>query len=119
MLNVVNSIDHTGTPYLYRGEDCMDKFVEQLSKIREEIFERMKENKPMDITDEQELEFRQSTRCSVCNKNFSPDDEKVRDHCHFSGYFRGAAQVKCNLDYSFKFFKIPVFFHNLKIMMDI
>ena len=73
----------------------------------------------MDITYEQELEFRQSTRCSICNKNSSPDDEKVRDHCHFSGYFRGAAQVKCNLDYSFKFFKIPVFFHNLKIMMDI
>ena len=25
---VVNSIDNTSTPCLYRGEDCMDKFVE-------------------------------------------------------------------------------------------
>ena len=74
----------------------------------------MKENKPMDITYEQELEFRQSTRCLICNKNFKPDDEKVRDHCHFSGQYRGAAHVKCNFDYLFKFFKIPVFFHNLK-----
>ena len=33
MLNVVNSIDNISTPYLYRGDDCMDKFVEQLAKI--------------------------------------------------------------------------------------
>ena len=39
MLNVVNSIDNTSTPYLYRGGDCMDKFVEQLSQIGEGIFE--------------------------------------------------------------------------------
>ena len=28
MLNVKNSIDNSCQPYLYRGEDCMDKFVE-------------------------------------------------------------------------------------------
>ena len=50
----------------------------------------------------------------VDNKIFKEDDEKVRDHCHFTGKYRGAAHVKCNLDYSFRYFKIPVFFHNLK-----
>ena len=39
---------------------------------------------------------------------------KVRDHCHFTGQYRGAAHNKCNLDFSFRYFKIPVFFHNLK-----
>ena len=68
----------------------------------------------MDISDEQEIEFRKATRCSICNKNFKPEDEKVRDHCHFSGNYRGASHVKCNLDYSFRYFKIPIFFHNLK-----
>ena len=47
------------------------------------------------------------TRCSICNILFE-EDERVRDHCHFTGKYRGAAHVKCNLDYSF----IPVFFHN-------
>ena len=68
----------------------------------------------MEISPEQEQEFQSSTRCSICNKIFKEDDEKVRDHCHFTGKYRGAAHVKCNLDYSFRYFKIPVFFHNLK-----
>lgn len=114
MLNVVDRINKSSTPCIYRGEDCMDKFVEQLASIKDEILERMKENKPMIISDEQELEFRNATRCSICNKHFKEEDKKVRDHCHFTGHYRGAAHEKCNLDYSFKFFKVPVFFHNLK-----
>ena len=35
----------------------------------------------------------------------------VRDHCHFTGKFRGAAHQNCNLLYR-KTFKIPAFFHN-------
>ena len=38
----------------------------------------------------------------------------MADHCHFTGVYRGAAHNKCNLDYCFKYFKIPIFFHNLK-----
>ena len=114
MMNVVNRIDKTSRPYLYRGEDCMEKFVEQLTEIKTDIFNKMNVNKPMEITDEQEIEFRKATRCSICNKQFKPEDEKVRDHSHFTGQYRGAAHVKCNLDYSFKFSKIPIFFRNLK-----
>ena len=35
----------------------------------------------------------------------------VRDHCHWTGKFRGAAHQKCNLMYR-KTYKIPIFFHN-------
>ena len=114
MLNVVNRLENKSTPYLYRGEDCMEKFVQQLSEIRSDIFEKMDVNEPMDITAEQEIEFKKSTRCSICNKQFDKGDTKVRDHCHFTGKYRGAAHEKCNLDYCFKHFKVPVFFHNLK-----
>ena len=114
MINVVNSIDKTSTPYLYRGENCMDRFVEKLYEVREQIMDKMHEEKPMIITPEQEIEFRNATRCSICNKNFEEGDKRVRDHCHFTGLYRGCAHEKCNLDYCFRYYKIPVFFHNLK-----
>ena len=37
---------------------------------------------------------------------------KVRDNCHFTGKYRGAAHSKCNIQYR-KIKDIPVFFHNL------
>ena len=38
----------------------------------------------------------------------------MRDHCHLTGDYRGAAHSECNLHYSNNKIKIPVFFHNLK-----
>ena len=75
----------------------------------------MNVNKPMDeLTSAQKIEFKLASNCSICGKKFQEDDTKVKDHCHFTGKYRGAAHVKCNLDYSFRYFKIPIFFHNLK-----
>ena len=36
---------------------------------------------------------------------------KVRDHCHYTGEYRGAAHSICNLKYSVPK-KIPIAFHN-------
>ena len=66
MLNVVSRIGNTCQPYLYRGEDCMKKFVEQLTEIKKDIFEKNNVNKPMDeLTYEQKTEFRNATHCSI------------------------------------------------------
>ena len=32
-------------------------------------------------------------------KRFTNDNKKVRDHCHFTGKYRGAAHSKCNMNY--------------------
>ena len=52
----------------------------------------------------------------MCLKEFFPKDIKgnikVRDHCHFTGRYRGAAHVSCNLQYKIPDY-IPVVFHNL------
>ena len=51
-----------------------------------------------------------STLCHICNEELGKD--RVHDHCHLTGKFRGAAYEACNLQYRFtKFF--PVVFHNL------
>ena len=50
------------------------------------------------------------TLCHICNEELGED--RVRDHCHLSGKFRGSAHKICNLKYKVsKFF--PVVFHNL------
>ena len=46
-------------------------------------------------------------------KLFEVSDEKVIDHCHISGKYRGAAHWSCNIKLKISK-KIPVVFHNLK-----
>ena len=48
----------------------------------------------------------------MCEKLIDDDDEKVRDHCHITGKFRGAANWSCNKS-SIK--KVSVIFHNLRV----
>lgn len=62
---------------------------------------------------EQELDFKNSTKCHICEKPFTDDDEdRVRDHCHLTGLYRGAAHMSCNINYKIPNF-IPVVAHNL------
>ena len=39
--------------------------------------------------------------CHICKEKFCDDKnkKKVKDHCHLSGKFRGAAHSGCNLRY--------------------
>ena len=50
------------------------------------------------------------TLCHICNEELGND--RVRDHCHLSGKFRGAAHQICNLKYKVPTF-FPVVFNNL------
>ena len=60
------------------------------------------------MTSHDELVYDSSTLCHLCNEELSEDE--VRDHCHLSRKFRGAAHEVCNLKYKvLKFF--PVVFH--------
>ena len=83
----------------------------------------MKENKEILMTDEDRKDFETATHCFICGDKFknsyknekeAEKYKKVRDHCHFTGKYRGCAHSICNLNYCNKHFKIPVFFHNMK-----
>ena len=92
----------------YTGEDAAQKFVEMLEediKIITNIPEKMIFNI------QEQIQYEKETECWICNKKFDGDD-KVRDHCHFTGRYRGAAHNSCNLNYKKPNFT-PVVFHNL------
>ena len=57
--------------------------------------------------------FQQSNSCWICEKLIANDEEKVRDHCHVTGKFRGAAKWSCNINLQLTK-KVPIIFHNLR-----
>ena len=66
--------------------------------------------KKMVFTKEDEKQFNMALDCWICGEELGND--RVRDHCHYTGCYRGAAHNTCNLKYR-KPESVPVFFHNL------
>ena len=56
--------------------------------------------------------YKKATKCHICYKPFTQTNLKVRDHCHYTGPYRGPAHSLCNLRYEIPSY-IPVMFHNL------
>ena len=86
--------------------DCLEVEVE-------EIYRLFKFPKKMIFKDKDRQKFESSNRCWICEGEFTCEaDKKVRDHCHYTGKFRGAAHNSCNLKFRKPKF-IPIVFHNL------
>ena len=64
------------------------------------------------LTKKQWENYKCMSSCHICFKPFKKGNRKVRDHCHYSGIYRGAAYSLCNLQYKIPSY-IPVVFHNL------
>ena len=65
------------------------------------------------MSEEKEYLFQQSSSCWICEKIINDGDEKVRDHCHVTGKFRGTAHWDCNTNFQLTK-RINVIFHNLR-----
>ena len=55
-------------------------------------------NKNLVMSPEDEEIFQSSIKCGICNKLFDVGDNKVRDHCHITGKYRGSAHWGCNIN---------------------
>ena len=64
------------------------------------------------LTKQQWKKYKKATKCHICYKPFTQTNLKVRDHCHYTGLYRGPAHSLCNLRYKIPS-DIPVVFHNL------
>ena len=93
-------------------EDEAKIFVEKLTEVTREIYNvYYRRPKPLKLTQDQQKSFDKAEYCHICNTELLED--RVRDHCHFTGQYRGAAHNKCNLKCR-KPRILPVIFHNLQ-----
>ena len=70
-------------------------------------------NKNLVMSVEDERRFQSSNECWICNKSFTDEDKKVRDHVHITGKYRGTAYSNCDINLKLTK-KTPVIFHNLR-----
>ena len=105
-------------PVVKRAKDEKEKlpqeFVRELISSVKKAHLSLPNKKMFPLTDEEWKTFREARVCWLCRKEFGDGNlRKVRDHCHFSGRFRGAAHSLCNFKFQRPKFT-PVFFHNLQ-----
>ena len=97
----------------YRGKDCIKKFSKDLREHASKIINYEKK-KMIPLTTEEKIYHNKQKICYICKKEFNNNDKKnykVRDHCHYTSKYKGAAHNICNLRYKVPK-EIPIVFHN-------
>ena len=93
----------------------MKKFCKDLREHATKVINYEKKEM-IPLTKKEEKKHNKQKVCYICRKEFNIDDNdkkwhKVKDHCHYTGKYRGAAHDICNLRYKISK-EIPVVFHN-------
>ena len=105
-------------PVLKRAENETNQlpqdFIRELISRVKQAHLSLPKKEMIPLNSEEWKKFRESEVCWLCKKKFGEKTlSKVRDHCHYTGKFRGAAHQSCNLKFQRPKFT-PVFFHNLQ-----
>ena len=114
------SFDETKSRHkFYRRGDCIKRLCNDLKELATEIVNY--EENEMTLFKDKEITLCESQKvCHICKERFCYDKNKkceyalyhkFRDHCHYTGKFRGAAHNIWNLRYKVPK-KILVVFHN-------
>lgn len=109
---VLDNYDSVIHEHTYAGQDAHLNFMEHLLDQEDAwIASLLKTELPIVMTFRDNANFNNSTSCYICNKPFTADVVKCRDHCHFSGKYLGAACSYCNLRRT-KPRTLKIFIHN-------
>ena len=85
---------------MYRGKDCVEKIVEYIEEEVKRLYATFPQQPMTGLTNVLKREHEAAEKCRICLKEFNePKNKKVRDHCHYTGLYRGAAHNNCNLKY--------------------
>ena len=103
-------------PVLKRAENETNQlpqdFIRELISRVKEAHLSLPKKEMIPLSSEEWKKFNESEVCWLCRGKFG-EKPKVRDHCHYTGKFRGAAHQSCNLKFQRPKFT-PVFLHNLQ-----
>lgn len=90
---VVSYVEDFNTlPVVYRGKMRLRNFWNVMEEKR--ISTILKQVVPMQLSVLDEQCFQTATPCHICEEELGTDC--VRDHCHLTGKYRGAAHDDCN-----------------------
>ena len=94
------------------GYNNVDWFVDEVIKLENKMtFYFKNTKKDIIMTEENEENYRNNNICRFCEKIIESD--KVRDHCHLTGKYRGPAHSICNINVTQDQSKFtPFIFHN-------
>jgi len=110
IVSVTGECEYKSYTKQYEDENIGELFMRLLELDIKNLYKKHKFPKRMKISVSEQESFELTKICHICEKELGND--KVRDHCHLTGDYRGAAHSNCNLNYKIpKFY--PVFIHNL------
>ena len=99
----------------YRGENAACEFIKAILKeykfCKNVINKHF--NKYLILNEEEEHLLQQIKNCWICKKLIDNNEEKVKDHRHITGKFRGAALWNCIINFQLSK-NVPVILHNLR-----
>ena len=81
---------------LYRGKDCIKKFCSHIIGEARRLYKSCPEHPMNPLTSNQNEKYKKSNTCHICSRPFTLKEPKVRNHCHYTGNYRGAAHRNCN-----------------------
>ena len=92
----------------------MEKFCKDLREHATKIINYGQKNM-IPLTKKEGKHHNKQEVCYICKKEFNTDDSdkkhhKLKDHCHYTGKYIGAAHSICNLRYRIPK-EIPIAFH--------
>ena len=102
----------------FRGEDCIKRLCEKFIELALEII-NYEENEMIPLIDEDIKFYEEQKNCHICKEGICDDENdknKVRDHCHYTEKFRGAAHSIFNIRYKVPK-EIPIIAHMLHMII--
>ena len=99
----------------YIGDNRMKQFCKDLREHATKIINYEKKDM-IPLTKKEEKHHNKQNVCYISKKEFNTDNidkkhHKVKDHCHYTGKYRGATHNICNLRYRIPK-EIAIVFHN-------
>ena len=104
-ISIIWTFDHIEDKHFYIMEYCMKKFCRYLREHAKNSI-HFEKKKILPLTKEELKSYQEVKVCYICGKiifkklSKGLNYQKLRDHCHYTGKYRGAVHIICNLKFN-------------------